>query len=139
MKNYDPEFEQDTKTRLLVEGDVMIRCAGIVAVEKLKGKASKRDWSGASDDLGNAFQLLDYFSGKERIDKGIRWAGETKAYGEWLYLRTEGFINDPFWWAAVQGLAKELLIQKEFKYRKARTIIKNAIVEHSDLFHAKEP
>ncbi len=54
---------------------------------------------------------------------------EAAAYIEWLFLRTQNLLHHPVWWAAVEGLAQQLLVEPTMSGRRCQVVIQEAIDE----------
>ena len=119
-KSFQPDINQDTKTRLRIERETIVYFAGGIAERKLTG--GKR-LKGAHVDLSHAIDLLDRLTGGTR---------ETEAYGNWLFIRAEYLVMHPWNWTAIEALAAELMEHKRIGYRRARQIIKQAIENYEE-------
>jgi hypothetical protein len=56
---------------------------------------------------------------------------ETHAFLDWLGIRTRNVLCQPKWWAAVEGLADRLLIERTMSGRHCRQAIQVTIDDHS--------
>ena len=103
--------EFDLKIRARVEAEIMGIYAGPIAQSLFQGgRINMRD---AASDFDNLADLLMHVCDPDE---------EAQAYGEWLSQRTKRLLKQPFHWAAVETLARELLQRRHIGGRKARQI-----------------
>jgi hypothetical protein len=114
LRNFPRDYENDARTRGLVELEIMILLAGGIARAKFQGHRRRL---GAGQDLRDANRLADCICGD--LDERI-------AFVRWLGERTPLLLNQPRHWRAVQDTARALLEHKELTGRAARRIFQAA-------------
>jgi len=114
-KCFRPDVDGWGGTRSVAERILMVLVAGDVAESRLERRQSR---PGSSDDLVKAFELASRICGSDE---------EVEAYLNWLYIRIGCLLEIEYHWKAVEAVAAALLTRKRIGYRKARSIVKNAI------------
>lgn len=115
---FHPDADEDTRTRYRLEQYATTALGGVVAEAKLIGS---HNWVGASADLRQAVDWLDYLSSGP---------DETGAYVGWMLERTRGLLRQEHWWLAVEHLAAALLVHRRLDYRRCRQLIASAIDDY---------
>lgn len=110
-KRFKPDIEVNTRTRNMIEREVMMFLAG---PEAERFKTGRRNSVGARDDYQCAGLLLGYAVGDQ---------DELDAYLEWLRCRTVNDLRQPMFWARVELLAERLLEQRRMTRREATALV----------------
>lgn len=112
---FRPDVLADARTRRFVEREVAVFVAGPHAELRHRGSLDDEGWpAGSEHDLATAFDLASYMSGSD---------AEAEAYLAWLVERARNVLRNRAWWAAIEGLAADLVESKELSYRTARARI----------------
>jgi hypothetical protein len=109
----DPELNEGSRLRNMVEREIITSFAGVVAEAKLTGRYND---IGASQDYHDAVFYASYVTGS---------AEETEAYLTWLLEKTKNVLSCR--WNAVQLLANELMKRREIGYMAVRKIIRKGL------------
>jgi hypothetical protein len=110
-ERFRPDIEVNTKTRNMIEREVIIFLAGLEA-ETLK--TGRRNKAGARHDYLCAGLVLGYAVGDQ---------DELTAYLEWLRCRTGNHMRQPTLWARVELLAQRLLEQRRMTRSEATALV----------------
>ncbi len=117
--SFQPDINEDAKTRDRVEREVMIFFAG-AAAEEIAGLYDP-ELAGEWADNHALIDLASYVSSETE---------ELEAYLAWLRLRTRNILSAAYLWSAVEGLVTALLAEKTIKVRRARAIIRASIAAY---------
>jgi len=110
--NFNPEYTDQKILRSRIERHIIVLLAGYAAVMIFAGVKNRQ---GAKSDFHTAANLGSYVCGNSE---------EIGSYMDWLVERTKNILSNSINRAAVEALARELLVNKEIGYKKAKAIIK---------------
>jgi hypothetical protein len=111
---FQPDVVIDGRTRRRLETDVMVLWAGTLAEERAAGVAADEDLSAAADDFDRIVDLAEHACRSER---------ETRAYIEWLRLRSLGLLNRFDVWASIEAVVAVLMAETTISGRRLREVI----------------
>src|SRR6266567_2257192 len=106
-KNFQPEINDDLRTRERLESTIISTLAGEIAERHMCGPS----WVDAEADLHMAVDLASYCVGSNE---------ELEAYLEWLRIRTEALVRRSK--LEIEALAEALLRDKTIQAKRAREI-----------------
>ena len=97
MPSFNPELNNDARTRRYAEREILSLFAGEAAEAYFKGR---HNWQGSSQDHSCAIDMALWICG------GIE---EAEAYLKWLYIRPRKMITGRMYWPFVEAVAAALL------------------------------
>jgi hypothetical protein len=115
LNNFEPEWDNSLKVVDRAERMILVFFAGQVAEGRF---ANRHNWKGSREDWHEAVNMASYFAGNNEV---------LQAYVNYLWARAKTLFNLPWLWAAVEAVAKELLIRKKMGSRLTRKIIRKTI------------
>lgn len=118
FNDFNPEIDTDSRTRYRAEKMIISNLSGYLAERMFAPKGSR---IGAGQDFGMAIDLAMSQCGSTR---------ETNAYVKWLEIRAEQILKMPLNKYSIEVLAHKLLEKERLNGRKAREIIRNAMLEY---------
>lgn len=107
----NPDAHATDRMRLGAEKRAIILFAGPAAQRKYRS-SSIRNYHGHSD-RHSAIDLMDYFVGSNR---------ELEAYLNWLRIRAEQLVANPFAWKTIEAVAAALFESKHLTAREIKAI-----------------
>jgi ATP-dependent Zn protease len=112
-KNFNPEIDEYDKTRRILEKEILLSFAGVLAGKKFKGR---HNFVGARSDRDIAF------------DYAIRICNsnieETKKYVDWLWVRCRNMVDSN--WEDIQTVARALMENKRLTYKEVGKVIRDS-------------
>lgn len=118
LPNIHPDYEIDSRTVRVIEREIVVSLAGWAAEARLDASARREASYLGDDDWHKAYDLATYVTGSPE---------EMEAYVNWLWVRAKYMIALPPQWAAVKGLASDLLERRRIGGRRVREVIKTAM------------
>ena len=106
-----PELETTGRMRLGAEKEAIILLAGPAAQRKFR-PSSLRNYHGHSD-RHRAIELMNCFVGSNR---------ELEAYINWLRIRAEQLVANPFAWRTIEAVAAALFERKHLTAQEVKDI-----------------
>jgi hypothetical protein len=107
------------ETRARLETLIVISLAGPAAERLISGRTNRR---GALDDVREAEAYASCVAGSEE---------ELRAYMQWLWEFTNNLIGAEPHWSAVKALAAELVARGQVGERRAREVIRDALLKRA--------
>lgn len=108
-KWFQPDMEKDARHRGYIERVARVDFAGLAAEARFKGR---HNWRGASHDLHDAVNLLDYICGSNE---------EVEAYVNLMRVQARGLVE--WHWNEVQAIADALLVRERLTAAEIAEII----------------
>lgn len=118
LSNFKPEWDDSPIVADRIERMILTSLAGQVAEGKF---ANRHNWRGSGEDWQSVINLASYSAGDDEV---------LSTYVNYLWARAKALFNRPYLWAAVEAVAKELLIRKKMGSQLTRKIIRKAIDDH---------
>lgn len=126
FKKFEPEWDNSLKAVDRAERIIIVSLAGEASERRF---ANRYDRKGSGEDWHHAVNLASYFAGNEEV---------LRAYVNYLWTRAKTLFNAPWLWAAVEAVAKELLVRKKMGTQLTRRIIWKAIDDYRVEFKARQ-
>lgn len=111
-KSFQPDINNDLKTRTKIEKMIMSYYAGHAAEFIFTGR---HNWKGAIHDNHIIIDLVDYYCGNPQ---------EIELFLDRMWLRTIVWLKQPAHWLAVEAVVKGLLKKKRLDEREVENYIR---------------
>ena len=116
---FQPDIDVDSKTRHLIEREVIVCFAGQEAERRYSGRVVPgRASQHYQQDYQTAVNVADYAAGGD----------ETGPFCEWLRVRAKGLVTRVHW-PLVEAVASELVKHRQLTARQIREVIRAAMRE----------
>jgi hypothetical protein len=120
LNRYFTECNITLKTADWMERKILVSFAGPLAEQRF---ANRHNWIGSDRE--------DWRSGFDTASNLVEGGEILQKYVDYLWARAKGLLNNnPWLWAAVEAVVKELLIRKKMGSRLTRKIIRKAIDDY---------